>query len=235
MVVSVSVTGDDLAAYLTAGGTGFDRSSTPEWIADTLRTAITEGHCRPGSRLREERIAGALNVSRNSVREAFRLLVHERLLAYELNKGVFVRELTAADVVDLYRIRRLLECGAIRGSDPGARDAALGRAAEALAEAEAAAARDDWQAVGTANMHFHQAIAGLAGSRRVDETMRHVLAELRLVFHVMARHRRFHEPYLAGNRELYRLLQAGDLAAAERRLSEYLDAAEQQLVGAFAS
>ena len=235
MVVSVSVTGDDLAAYLTAGGTGFDRSSTPEWIADTLRTAITEGHCRPGSRLREERIAGALGVSRNSVREAFRLLVHERLLAYELNKGVFVRELTAADVVDLYRIRRLLECGAIRGSDPGARDAALGRAAEALAEAEAAAARDDWQAVGTANMHFHQAIAGLAGSRRLDETMRHVLAELRLVFHVMARHRRFHEPYLAGNRELYRLLQAGDLAAAERRLSEYLDAAEQQLVGVFPS
>src|SRR6266540_6918369 len=126
----VPVTSDDLTGYLT--GSAPDRSSTPEWIADTLRTAITDGRCQPGSRLREEHIARALNVSRNSVREAFRLLVHERLLAYELNKGVFVRTLSASDVVDLYRIRRLLECGAIRGSDPGARDAALGRAAEAL-------------------------------------------------------------------------------------------------------
>ncbi|OLB82672.1 MAG: GntR family transcriptional regulator [Actinobacteria bacterium 13_2_20CM_2_71_6] len=228
-----TVNPDDLTAYLV--GSGPDRSSTPEWIADTLRTAITDGRCRPGSRLREEHIAGALNVSRNSVREAFRLLVHERLLVYELNKGVFVRTLSAADVVDLYRIRRLLEGGAIRAASADALGAALPRAAAALAEAEAAAARDDWSAVGTANMHFHQAVAALAGSRRVDETMRLVLAELRLVFHVMARHRRFHEPYLGGNRELYTLLAASDLDVAERRLSEYLDAAERQLVDAFAA
>jgi DNA-binding GntR family transcriptional regulator len=159
--------------------------------------------------------------------------VHERLLVYELNKGVFVRTLSADDVVDLYRIRRLLEGGAIRTASPESLAAALPRAAAALAEAQAAADRDDWQAVGTANMHFHQAVAALAGSRRVEEMMRLVLAELRLVFHVMARHRRFHEPYLSGNRELYALLSAGDLGAAERRLSDYLDAAERQLVDAF--
>jgi DNA-binding GntR family transcriptional regulator len=229
----MDVTSDDLAAYLA--GSGPDRSSTPEWIADTLRTAITDGRCQPGSRLREESLAGALNVSRNSVREAFRLLVHERLLVYELNKGVFVRSLTVDDVVDLYRIRRVLECGAIRAAVPDALAEALPRAAAALAEAETAAAADDWQAVGTANMRFHRAVAALAGSRRVDDTMRLVLAELRLIFHVMARHRRFHEPYLSGNREVYALLAAGDLDAARRRLSDYLDAAESQLVDAFAA
>ncbi len=192
-----SVTPDDLTAYLA--GSGPERSSTPEWIAGTLRRAITDGRCPPGSRLREERIAGAMNVSRNSVREAFRLLVHERLLVYELNKGVFVRTLSAADVVDLYRIRRLLEGGAIRTATPDTMGEALPRAAAALDE----------------------------------DTMRQVLAELRLVFHVMARHRRFHEPYLHGNQDLYALLVAGDLAGAEQRLSSYLDAAERQLVEAF--
>ena len=57
----------------------------------------------------------------------------------------------------------------------------------------------------------------------------------RNIGHVMARHRRFHEPYLAGNRELYASLAAGDLDAAEQRLSDYLDAAERQLTGAFAT
>src|SRR5947209_18124733 len=121
-----------------------ERRSTPEWIADRLRDDITEGRYQPGTQLREEHITEELDVSRNSVREAFRLLVHERLLVYKLNKGVFVRSLEAADVVDLYRIRRLLECGAIRGADPDARDTALREAAQALAAAEAAATRDDW-------------------------------------------------------------------------------------------
>jgi DNA-binding GntR family transcriptional regulator len=65
--------------------------------------------------------------------------------------------------------------------------------------------------------------------------MRQVLAELRLVFHVMAPHRRFHEPYLDGNRRLHALLEAGDLAAAQTHLEDYLSAAERQLVEAFAA
>lgn len=223
----------DLAPYLAAGGP--DRSSTPEWIAGALRAAVTDGRCPPGSRLREEHIAGAMKVSRNSVREAFRLLVHERLLVYELNRGVFVRTLSADDVTDLYRIRRLLEGGAVRTATPATLAVALPAAAAALAEADAAAAADDWPGVGTANMHFHQAVAALAGSRRVDDTMRQVLAELRLVFHVMALHRRFHEPYLDGNRTLYALLAGGDLDAARQHLDDYLSAAERQLVDAFAA
>ena len=224
---------DDLTSYLTAGGP--ERSSTPEWIADALRSAITDGRCPPGSRLREEHIAAAMKVSRNSVREAFRLLVHERLLAYELNRGVFVRTLTADDVTDLYRLRRLLEGGAIRTATPATLAAALPAAAAALDEAGAAADADDWPGVGSANMHFHQAVAALAGSRRVDDTMRQVLAELRLVFHVMSPHRRFHEPYLEGNRTLYAQLAAGDLGAAQRHLDDYLQAAERQLVDAFSA
>lgn len=224
---------DDLIPYLTAGGP--ERSSTPEWIADALRSAITDGRCPPGSRLREEHIAGAMKVSRNSVREAFRLLVHERLLVYELNRGVFVRTLTAADVTDLYRIRRLLEGGAVRTATPESLAAALPAAAAALAAAGAAAERDDWPSVGTANMHFHQGIAALAGSRRVDDTMRQVLAELRLVFHVMSLPRHFHEPYLEGNRTLYAHLAAGDLDAARRHLDDYLHDAERQLLAAFSA
>jgi DNA-binding GntR family transcriptional regulator len=82
-------------------------------------------------------------------------------------------------------------------------------------------------------MHFHQAIASLAGSPRTDEAMRRVLAELRLVFHVMDAPRTFHERYLPGNRAIADLLAAGDFEAAERELGAYLDAAEAQLVEAY--
>jgi len=106
---------------------------------------------------------------------------------------------------------------------------------EAVEEGESAAARDQWVEVGTANMHFHQAVAALAQSPRVTEAMGHLLAELRLVFHVMDAPQAFHQAYLPENRAILELLAAGDLDAAESAMATYLDAAEAQLIDAYAA
>ena len=208
------------------------RASTAELVADVLRGRIAEGQLPPGTRLAEEAIGAALAVSRNTLREAFRLLTHERLLVHELNRGVFVRTLTAQDVTELYRVRRVVECAAVRR--PVAAQAALARARESVADGEQAAQDGRWGDVGTANIRFHQALGSMAGSSRVDEFMHAILAELRLVFHVMKNPRSFHEPYLSRNRELVTLLDAGDFEAAEQSLARYLDDAEAQLVEAYA-
>jgi DNA-binding GntR family transcriptional regulator len=238
------VTTSDWLQELRDERSDLGRSSTAGRVADVLRTRITEGHLAPGTRLSEEDIGTALGVSRNTLREAFRLLGHERLLVHEFNRGVFVRRLTVDDVRDLYQVRRILECGAVRRvAERLAADPALGEqwpdllapVRAAVEEGEAAAARDAWVAVGTANMHFHQAVADLAQSPRVTETMDHLLAELRLVFHVMDAPQAFHEAYLPGNRAILEQLAAGDLAGAESAIATYLDAAEAQLVGAYAA
>lgn len=208
------------------------RASTAELVAGVLRGRIAEGRLLPGTRLAEEAIGGALAVSRNTLREAFRLLTHERLLVHELNRGVFVRTLTAEDVTEIYRVRRVVECAAVRR--PVEPDQALVRARQSVADGEQAARDGRWGDVGTANIRFHQALGSMAGSRRVDEFMHGILAELRLVFHVMENPRSFHEPYLARNRDLVKLLAAGDFAAAEQSLARYLDDGEAELVHAYA-
>ncbi|MGN9793250.1 GntR family transcriptional regulator [Streptomyces sp. OZ13] len=204
------------------------RSSTAERVADILRTRISEGYLPPGSKLSEDAIGGALGISRNTLREAFRLLTHERLLVHELNRGVFVRMLTVQDVTDIYQVRRLIECAAVRGLDAPPYD--LSHAVAAVAEGEKAAKEGAWRDLGTANIHFHHAVVALARSRRLDELMRGILAELRLVFHAMDNPRGFHEPYLERNREILSALKAADRTKAELLLAAYLDDAEQQLV-----
>lgn len=208
-----------------------DRVSTAGRVADVLRTRIVEGFFRPGTRLAEDAIAKGLGVSRNTLRETFQLLSHERLVTHEFNRGVFVRELTFSDVVDLYFVRKLIECAAVRNIGNPPPD--VTQVADAVAEGEQARKQRDWQGLGTANMHFHQALTALAGSPRVDELMRGILAELRLVFHVMDDPRRFHEPYLARNREVLGHIAAGDGPGAERLLAAYLDQAREQLVEAY--
>ncbi len=212
-----------------------DRSSTSERVADVLRRRITEGDLRPGTRLSEEQLVAVLRVSRNTLREAFRLLTHEGLLVHLLHRGVFVPELDEADRVDLYRLRRTIECDVLR-SLQGKLDAVRLRPLhDDVAAGESAAARGDWVAVGTANMRFHQHLVALAGSRRTDEVTARLLAELRLVFHAVASPQRLHEPYVRRNRALLDLLVAGDAEGAAKELGEYLHDSEAELLDAVRS
>ncbi|WP_398656445.1 GntR family transcriptional regulator [Streptomyces kanamyceticus] len=196
------------------------RTSTAERVSDILRTRIAEGFFPPGTRLSEDSIGGALGVSRNTLREAFRLLTHERLLEHQLNRGVFVRVLTVEDVEDIYRARRLVECAVVRGL--GAPPFALDGIAGAVADGLRAAAEKKWKGVSTANIHFHRELVALAGSARMDELMRTVFAELRLAFHVVDDPRGLHQPYLERNQRILDTLRKGDAAHAERLLADYL-------------
>jgi DNA-binding GntR family transcriptional regulator len=206
-------------------------TSKADAVAAVLRKRIAEGKHRPDDRLSEDEICQIVKVSRNTLREAFRMLTHEGLLEHRLNQGVFVRRLTVEDVVDLYRLRRLLEPAAIR--ELRERPAGLERLADAIAEADAREAGADWRTLGTANIRFHQALVALAGSPRVNELMARVLAELRLVFHVMPDLRDFHQSYRERNRHILGLLKAGAGQAAADYLAGYLDDAEQELVAAY--
>src|SRR5689334_10494135 len=96
------------------------RLSTAEHAAAVLRAQITYGALPPCTRLREEEVAESFDISRNTVREVFRLLAHERLVEHVAYRGVHIRRLGAADISSMYLTRRLIEPLGIRAvlADP---------------------------------------------------------------------------------------------------------------------
>ena len=223
---------EEMTAALSRERPALTHTSTAGRVTDILRTHITQGLLPPGTRLSEEAIGRALGVSRNTLREAFALLCHERLAVHHMNRGIFVPTLTRADVSDIYTLRRLVEGGAARladTADPAARQAVC----DAVDSAEAYAAAGQWLDVRTEDLRFHQAIAGLVGSSRVDELMRRALAELRLIFYAMDSPEQFHRPYLERNRSIAESIMHGDGETAERDLLRYLVDAEAQIIAAY--
>lgn len=65
--------------------------------------------------------------------------------------------------------------------------------------------------------------------------MQQVLAEMRLVFSMMADPHTFHAPYLEENQRLLALLRQGRHEDAQAALVRYLDRAEEQLLRAAGS
>jgi DNA-binding GntR family transcriptional regulator len=215
---------------LAQGKADLERASTAQKVADMLRERVLDGELAPGLRLSEEAIGGALGVSRNTLREAFRLLTRDRILVHEHSRGVFVRTPDGDDVRDLYAARRVIECGALRRWNDvtdAQREAVRAPIRQAVARAE----KNDWSKTGTANIQFHRGIVGLAGSTRLSDESDRLFAELMLAFRVAQEMDEFHRTYLPWNRKIVELLNDGAIEQAVDQLAEYFDAAEQDLVG----
>lgn len=219
---STMSTTPELVEYVSA--VPLDRASVADLIARHLRDEILQGILRAGSPLREAALAKGFDVSRNTVREAFRLLERDRLTSHQVHRGVVVRTLAPHEVSDLYRVRSLLESNGLRYSSPDKLDAL--RSAVAAAERHAQAG-DDRQVV-NADLGFHQAIVDLAGSARLSEMFAGLLVELRLGLTLLEPDAPKH--WLNENKRLLDYLESGEREVAEKALNEYLSRSERDLL-----
>ncbi len=82
--------------------------SLTEQIAQYLGHQIITGHLKAGDRIQELRIAGELNVSRGSVREALLILERRHLIQILPRRGAVVAEMTEYELKSLYELWFLL-------------------------------------------------------------------------------------------------------------------------------
>lgn len=79
-----------------------------------LRTAIVRCEFEPGERLRVEDLAKRFEISSSPVREALSRLSEQGFVKALDKRGFRVAPLTVEGIVDLTRVRHLLECEALR-------------------------------------------------------------------------------------------------------------------------
>ncbi|WP_128255329.1 GntR family transcriptional regulator [Falsirhodobacter deserti] len=207
--------------------------SLAQTVALRLREQVVAGVLLPGQRLSETRLAADLDISRNTLREVFRLLTQDGLLTHQPNRGVFVAQPSLATILDIYRVRLMVEVPALAQAWP--RHPAVARMAEAVDRAAALAAMQDWRGVGSANMEFHAAIVGLSDSPRLIAFFARIMAELRLAFGLMHSPEQLHVPYIDRNRALLSVLHGDGPAAAADLLRDYLMQSEREVMAAFAA
>jgi DNA-binding GntR family transcriptional regulator len=206
-----------------------ERRSTAAIVADRIREAIMRGMLPPGTQLGEVELATRLGVSRGPLREAMQRLVAEGLLRSERHRGLFVRDLDAADVRDVYIARTAVERAAGLLLMSGDRAAAAGKLTAALVAMEEAAG--DPVALADADHAFHAELVAASGSPRLRRMADALLVETRMCLAVLqdtvpppdallAEHRALRDAVRDGNVErLTAVLEAHMADAVERILA----------------
>ncbi|BCQ07294.1 GntR family transcriptional regulator [Mycobacterium heckeshornense] len=224
-----------------------------ELVAAELRRKIITGELEVGEPLPSEAaLMAQFGVSRPTLREAFRILESEQLIrvlrgarggARVLKPdpavagqytGVLLQSL-GTPLVDVYRARASIEESAVRMSAGRRLNANLKELNRLLAEG--AELIENSPAYAEHDVAFHRAVVDLAGSTTLK-----VLADM--LFHIIGAHNRAFiaahpEGYeLPANRtahrahaKLIRLLEAGDLEAAQSHWRRHLDGVEQYMIG----
>jgi DNA-binding GntR family transcriptional regulator len=126
-------------------------SSSTGRVARELRERLLTGEIRPGTRLSQSRLAEEHGVSRIPIRDALQALAAEGLLDTSGGTAV-VRELSIAELQELYELRELVEPALTRAAVPNVGLAELTMMADLAEQMETGAAPGDWL---RANARFH--------------------------------------------------------------------------------
>jgi DNA-binding GntR family transcriptional regulator len=158
-----------------------------------LRDQIASGRYEPLEQLRQENVARDFGVSVPPVREALKTLEAEGQVVYYPRRGYFVAKLSAAELVETYTIRDLLETEATKRAVGALDDDDIARMKSAVREMERAHRSDDLAVMTAANRRFHFTVFDAAGMPRLTEMIR-VLWDstdrYRSVYYATSEHRR---------------------------------------------
>lgn len=140
-------------------------------MLEQLRQAIVAGDFLPGQALRQDALAKRFGVSRVPLREALSTLEGEGQVVYEPHRGYKVARLSMDDLLEVYRIRELLEAEAARLATERAGDGVVEEMRRAAAEVNAASDAGDLLTMTEANRRFHFILVQAAQMPRLERLL----------------------------------------------------------------
>ncbi|MEM9683554.1 MAG: FCD domain-containing protein, partial [Pseudomonadota bacterium] len=195
-----------------------------------IERRILTGEYKSGERLNENALAQELGISRGPIREACRSLVESRLLTVVINRGFFVRTVSAKEAADVYDVRAALmrvagETLARRITEPQ-----IHTLQELVARMDEAIGRDDRQNYLTLNVEFHDRIVDYAENDRLRAICEGLAKELRLYRHrSLVSGTGLHESHRE-HREIMDALAARDPERSATALEQHIHAGKHRFL-----
>jgi len=200
----------------------FQRPPTAqEAVLAELRRFIATGALRPGQQIVQDALAVRLGVSRVPLREALKILEGEGQVTYVAHRGYFVTELSLSDLLEVYRIREILEVEAVTIAVPRMTAEDIDRLEEAERDVRAAAELADVVTMTAANQRFHFALIEACALPRLVRLIRLLwdATEVYRSVYFSAGHNR--EQVTSEHRAVVAAVKAGDAATALLVLAEH--------------
>ena len=199
-------------------------------VVEKLKRLIESGRVKPGERLNEATLAEGMGTSRGPIREAIRVLSGMGLVTPVPNRGVFVRRVSVAEMMEIYEMRALIFGFAVERATElltPAREKVLSTLMAQMDEAAKAGRGGRFYEL---NLRFHAALVEFSGNRRAARVYGECVNELHLFrrppFNYAAKMRRSNREH----RAILEAMVAGRGAQARQLAEEHVRSGRQRLL-----
>lgn len=152
----------------------------PPAIAQELQRLIHSGEIRPGERLNEAALALRMGTSRGPIREAIRMLAGLGLVTAVPNRGVFVRQISVREMLEIYELRALVFGFAAERASAHLDAPHRVQLEQLLTQMDAACEAGKGARYYELNLRFHALILQLSGNQRAQQAYDDYVKELHL-------------------------------------------------------
>ncbi|WP_347340841.1 FadR/GntR family transcriptional regulator [Rhodopseudomonas boonkerdii] len=201
--------------------TQIPRRSLVEATLDLIRARIEDGTWKVGDKLpREAELAEALQVGRNTVREAVRVLSHSNVLEVRQGDGTYVRLRTdpaetmrrigRSGLRDHFELRAMLETEAARLAAQRRTDDDLAELNRLLGERGEIPTTGDLADFIDRDLAFHMGIAHAAHNTALEELYRYFAASVRSNIYTVLTERGLPEPDAAAHAKILAEISAAN-------------------------
>lgn len=203
-------------------------------ISEQLQQLIYVGEVAPGERLNEAALAQRMGTSRGPIREAIRMLTGIGLVVAVPNRGVFVRQISVREMLEIYELRGLLFGLAAERAAEHVSPADRAEFEQLLAGMDAASDAGDGQRYYVLNLRFHALLMAQCRNQRAQQAYEDHVKELHLfrrryfdapinMRRSNQEHRRIFEAILRGDAGRARTLAQDHVLQGRQRLLATLD------------
>ncbi|MGD8476923.1 MAG: GntR family transcriptional regulator, partial [Burkholderiales bacterium] len=194
-----------------------------EQVYERLTEAICSGSLQSGARLTQQELAASLNVSRQPVLQALRMLRRDGFVIDAGRRGLMVAPLDAQTIKQTYQVRAVLDGLA-------AREAALRKARlseDLITQGRSAAASNSIAAMIEADLKFHQALYQASGNPLIGEASNHHWQHIRRAMGAVLMQTGIRETVWDEHAGIIEAVNSGNATAAEQRARAHGERAGQ--------
>jgi DNA-binding GntR family transcriptional regulator len=199
-------------------------------IAEQLKQLIYAGEVAPGERLNEAALALRMGTSRGPIREAVRMLGGIGLVTAVPNRGVFVRQVSVREMLEIYELRALLFGHAAQQAGEHLAPAHRREFEQLLAQMDEACAAEDGHRYYALNLRFHALVLELGHNQRAHRAYDDYVKELhvfrRRYFDAVGNMRRSNLEH----RQIYEAIAAGAADRARKVAQRHVLEGRQRLL-----
>lgn len=204
-------------------------------IYERMINAILDHQLPPGTKLVEDRLAGAFGVSRTRIRPVLVRLANEQVVTLTPNRGATITRPSEQEAREVFEVRRLIEPTLTERFILNASRTDIQQLTQTIRDEETARAAGDMRRAIRLSGNFHLLLAERSGHQTMGRILRELVSRTSLILmtysppHSQARE----EATACGcaeHRALLAAIKLKDAREAARLMREHLERLEAQLV-----